>query len=104
MLQAKQLSRLTELEASGPALKATFCESSRKILKDAFPIKKDALPLGRTPPNAFQHAAFKRPLQRSTVLLIFFLIVFIVLWTFISSIFFLESIQCDFALRSAAIA
>ena len=39
---------------------------------------------------AFQHAAFKRPLQRSAVLLIFFFIVFVALWTFISSIFFLE--------------
>ena len=96
MLQAKQLSRLTELEASGPALKATFCESSRKILKDAFPIKKDALPLGRTPQKTLERVAglilcaLVHGIQKVASALRSFLIFFlIVLWTFISSIFFL---------------
>ena len=43
-----------------------------------------------------QRTAFERPLQLGAFLFVFFLIVFvvfIVLWTFISSIFFLEIIQ-----------
>ena len=46
---------------------------------------------------ALQRAAFKSPLQRGAFLLIFFLIVFIILWTFISSILFLRIIKCTFA-------